>query len=521
MTITELARSPDAAELWAEVKRLRRERQIPATLPILERLCAEQPAELRFMVGLAEALAASGRTPEATVWLERARQLDPQDPRPAEVLAKLSGQSAVAAPDSPELQAARAELNRTLDTLEARGEPEALIAAYHAAVRDQPAAVADIEAWAPRINAAGRALYRRNDERPSPWAQEAIREVHERGIAIRPYEEVFGESGLLGELQDVVRATTDWTVPGKPHFFKAIQEGEAKASHPVMQAGLHHRVGRLRLALLDRLEEMRLAGDGPVGGRPHNVLQLAQQAGLAEHLLVRPDGDAPLVDLADRFLRPGGGPFVVAAIKRPAGCVDPRRPGLDVGDRGRLVPHGCVVGGDQRLRLAARLQRVERSVQFRPRGLELGRVRGRHSRLAGELGEHLGGAGILRIQLPGALEPYRRLGCPAAGGQGLGQADHEPELRRLLGAQPLKDGQGGGDLPLAPEPLHLRPELGCVRGTGEFSDGHPSLLSLASMARGYMPRVRRPSPAYASMAAWASSHSRKATILGERRRSLG
>ena len=324
MTITELARSPDAAELWAEVKRLRRERQIPATLPILERLCAEQPAELRFMVGLAEALAASGRTPEATVWLERARQLDPQDPRPAEVLAKLSGQSAVAAPDSPELQAARAELNRTLDTLEARGEPEALIAAYHAAVRDQPAAVADIEAWAPRINAAGRALYRRNDERPSPWAQEAIREVHERGIAIRPYEEVFGESGLLGELQDVVRATTDWTVPGKPHFFKAIQEGEAKASHPVMQAGLHPRILEVANGFYGLYS--RLVSANIVQTRTDASPERLRRSSEGWH---RDPEDSPMfkafVYLND-VLEIGHGPFQYIPWSRPGGRYEPLLP---------------------------------------------------------------------------------------------------------------------------------------------------------------------------------------------------
>ena len=324
MTITELARSPDAAELWAEVKRLRRERQIPATLPILERLCAEQPAELRFMVGLAEALAASGRTPEATVWLERARQLDPQDSRPAEVLVKLSGQSAVAAPDSPELQAARAELNRTLDTLEARGEPEALIAAYHAAVRDQPAAVADIEAWAPRINAAGRALYRRNDERPSPWAQEAIREVHERGITIRPYEEVFGESGLLGELQDVVRATTDWTVPGKPHFFKAIQEGEAKASHPVMQAGLHPRILEVANGFYGLYA--RLVSANIVQTRTDASPERLRRSSEGWH---RDPEDSPMfkafVYLND-VLEIGHGPFQYIPWSRPGGRYEPLLP---------------------------------------------------------------------------------------------------------------------------------------------------------------------------------------------------
>ena len=324
MSIVELAPSADASALWAEVKRLRRERQIPATLPILERLCAEQPAELRYMVGLAEALAASGRTSEAIAWLERARQLDPQDPRPAEVLAKLSGQSAVAAPPSPEIEAAQAELNRTLGALEARGEPEAVIAAYHAAVRDQPAVVADIEAWAPRINAAGRALYRRNDERPSPWAQEAIREVHERGIALRPYEEVFGDSDLLAELQAVVRTTTDWTVPGKPHFFKAIEEGEAQASHPVMRAGLHPRILEVANGFYGLYA--RLVSANIVQTRTDASPERLRRSSEGWH---RDPEDAPMfkafVYLND-VLELGHGPFQYIPWSRPGGRHEPLLP---------------------------------------------------------------------------------------------------------------------------------------------------------------------------------------------------
>ena len=320
MTIAEFAPSADAAKLWAEAKRLRRERQVAATLPILERLCAEQPAELRYIVGLAEALAASGRTAEAMAWLERAQQLDPRDPRPAEVLAKLSGQPAAPTPPSPELQAARAELSRTLDTL----APEAAIAAYHAAVREQPAVVADVESWAPRINAAGRAIWRRNDERPSPWAQEAIREVYERGIAIRPYQEVFGDSPLLGELQAVVRATTDWTVPGKPHFFKAIEEGEAKASHPVMQAGLHPRILEVANGFYGLYA--RLVSANIVQTRADASPERLRRSSEGWH---RDPEDAPMfkafVYLND-VLEIGHGPFQYIPWSRPGGRYEPLLP---------------------------------------------------------------------------------------------------------------------------------------------------------------------------------------------------
>src|SRR5262249_53187187 len=91
-------------------------------------------------------------------------------------------------------------------------------------------------------NAAGRAIWRRNDERPSPWAQEIIREVHERGIALTCFEDVIGDPALLAELQEVVRETTDWTVPGKPHFFKAVREDEGTGDHPILRAALHPRI---------------------------------------------------------------------------------------------------------------------------------------------------------------------------------------------------------------------------------------------------------------------------------------
>ncbi|MEI9965517.1 MAG: hypothetical protein WDM92_13430 [Caulobacteraceae bacterium] len=58
-----------------------------------------------------------------------------------------------------------------------------------------------------------------------------------------------GEPALLAALQAVVRTTNDWTVPGKPHFFKAIREDEARADHPILKAGLHPKLleGRQRL----------------------------------------------------------------------------------------------------------------------------------------------------------------------------------------------------------------------------------------------------------------------------------
>ena len=241
MSATDLAPtspSTDPADRWAEVKRLRRERDMPATIPILEQLCADRPDDLRFLTSLAEAYVGIGREPEARTWLDRARRLDPEDSRVAELTAKADAKWP-SAESLAALEAPRAELRRTLESLESRGEHEALISAYQAAVRERPELVADIEAWAPQVNAAGRAIWRRNDERPSPWAQEVIREVHERGIAMVGYDDVIGDPALLSDLREVVRTTEDWAVPGKPHFFKAAPEEALDAAHPIVRAALH------------------------------------------------------------------------------------------------------------------------------------------------------------------------------------------------------------------------------------------------------------------------------------------
>ena len=239
--LTQTSPTTDKTDLWAEVKRLRKERALPATIPILERLCADHPDDLRFLTSLAEAYLGGDRESEARTWLDRARNLDPDDPRIAELTAKADAKWP-SAESLAALEAPRAELKLTLEDLARQGEYEALISAYHAAVRQRPEVVANIEAWAPEVNAAGRAIWRRNDERPSPWAQEVIREVYERGIAKLHFNDVVGDPALFSELQQVVRTTEDWTVPGKPHFFKAVPEDEVAASHPILRAALNPKI---------------------------------------------------------------------------------------------------------------------------------------------------------------------------------------------------------------------------------------------------------------------------------------
>ena len=244
MSATDLSPIPaaaDTADLWSEVKRLRKERALAATIPLLERLCAQRPDDLRFLTSLAEALIATEQEPEARTWLERARQLDPEDTRIADLTAKANAKWP-SAESLAALEAPRVELRRTLEDLARRGEYEALISAYHAVVRQRPEVVANIEAWAPEVNAAGQAIYRQSDERPGPWGQEVIREVHEQGIAKLHFDEVVGDPGLFADLQRVVRTTQDWTVPGKPHFFKAVPEDRIDASHPILRGALHPKI---------------------------------------------------------------------------------------------------------------------------------------------------------------------------------------------------------------------------------------------------------------------------------------
>lgn len=248
MSTTALERpqgAPNKAELWASVKKSRNEGAFVQAIPTIELLCAAYPEELRFVVCMAEALIEAGRLEEGQVWAGRALKLDPRHEHAAELQRKIAARAAKSGPalaPAPEIHAEKAALRRELEALSAKGKPEAAISAYHRAVRETPEVVADIEAWAPLVNAAGQAIYAGNDERPSPWAQSVIREVYERGIAIRSFEEVFGDLGLLAELQEVVRGVNDWTVPGKPHFFKAIREEEARGDHPIIRAALHPRI---------------------------------------------------------------------------------------------------------------------------------------------------------------------------------------------------------------------------------------------------------------------------------------
>ncbi len=210
-------------ELWAEVKQRRNAGEADQAIALLEQLCAVQPNDPRFLLCMAELLMQQGRLDGAAGFLERARSVGSSDAQQLELLERL-------------------ELRRTFLSLEAKGDHAGLISAYHQVVREKPDAVRRTEEWIPLVNRAGEAIWRQNGERVGAEALSVIREVLTDGITVRSLAGVTGDRDLLGELQAVVRATSDWTVPGKPHFFKAIKEEEAQPGHAILRAGLHPRL---------------------------------------------------------------------------------------------------------------------------------------------------------------------------------------------------------------------------------------------------------------------------------------
>ncbi len=163
-------------------------------------------------------------------------------------------------------------------------------------------------------------------------------------------------------------------------------------------------MGALGFILADRLEEMRLAWDGPVPGGADHRLQLGQQGDLAEQLVERADGDAALMDLVDRRLGPGAWPLAIGPVEGLPRRIDQRRPALDVRHHVRPVPRRRMVGRDHRLVLAAVRQGFERLFQGGPGGLELGWRQGRGGQ-ATYLAKQFGRTRTGRVQALRPLEP--------------------------------------------------------------------------------------------------------------------
>jgi hypothetical protein len=221
-------------ELWAAVKKHRAEGTFAQTLPLLQELCARHPDEHRFVVCFAEALQLAHRQDEAKLYLQRAVALDPHDTRSAARLAQLQAAADSGGPDPSDVAAAK----QKLIALHEAGRDEQVVADYHALILDKRSLVTEIEDWSPIVNGAGAAVYRAHGETPGAVAQGIIQEVNERGIAIRSFDEVFRDRGLLAELINVVATTTDWYIPGKGHFIKALKENPVvtPGSHPVMRS---------------------------------------------------------------------------------------------------------------------------------------------------------------------------------------------------------------------------------------------------------------------------------------------
>ncbi len=218
--MTELATTPNASELWAQVKQLRNEGRPLQALRLLDSLCEANPKEFRYALCMAEILTDQGRLEAAGPFAQRARQIGATDPKSAEVLDRL---------------ALRLELLRR----EQAGDFAGLIGRYHEAVRTTPSTVRRIEDWAPIINRAGHAIWAKAGERVGDQAAAIIAEVRDRGIAVRSFDEIVAAPPLLEDLRTVVRTTQDWSVPGKPHFFKAMKEEDTAVWHPIMKVGLH------------------------------------------------------------------------------------------------------------------------------------------------------------------------------------------------------------------------------------------------------------------------------------------
>jgi len=221
MTVAEAIEADlDPQSAWQAAKQIRNEGRTLEALALVERLAARFPSEFRFQLAAGELMVMAGRLEDAAAPLERARRIGAPDPKTGEVLERL-------------------ELRRRMQLLQDQGRPAEVIGLYHQAVRENASLMRKIEDWLPIVNGAGQSLFQANAETVGAKALSIIAEVRERGIAIRHFDDIVGEPGLFADLQQVVRDTTDWTVPGKPHFFKAIREEAASPDHPIMRAGLH------------------------------------------------------------------------------------------------------------------------------------------------------------------------------------------------------------------------------------------------------------------------------------------
>ena len=288
----------DPADMWAAAKLHRVTGEPDKAIPLLEALCARFPGQFRYALGLGELLLDRGELDRSGLLLQRARSIGTPDPKTLEVLEQLL-------------------LRHRLLTLEQAGKPLEVVGTYHQMVRSNPSLVRKIEKWTPIVNRAGQSYYARHDEHVGEMAEGIIQEVRARGIAIRHYDQIVGEPGLFEELKAVVGATTDWTVPGKPHFFKAIREEEASASHPIMKVGLHPKLLEIANGFYGLYT--RLVSANIVQTRADASSERLRQGSEGWH---RDPEDTPMFKIfiyLNDVLDVGSGPFQYISESRPGG----------------------------------------------------------------------------------------------------------------------------------------------------------------------------------------------------------
>jgi hypothetical protein len=208
----------ETGELWAQVKAIRNE-DSKAAVPLLEILCRRHPGEFRYWWCMTEVLVEQHLITEATPYLRHAREIGPKDEAQATALRRM-------------------ELRHAVFVEEWAGRLDEAIRLYHRGVREHAHSFKDMEGWGPKINGFGERIFQADHPQIDARSREIAEAVHADGIAFRHWDDLIGDTALFAELQEVVRTTKDWTVPGKPHFFKAAIEEAQTLDDPMIRTAL-------------------------------------------------------------------------------------------------------------------------------------------------------------------------------------------------------------------------------------------------------------------------------------------
>ncbi len=213
----------ETGDLWAEVKAIRNDEPRKA-IELLEVLCRRHPNEYRYWWCMAELRVVVCDMNEATAYLKRAREIGPKD-------------------EDQEVALLRLELRHAVFVEEWAGRLDQAIETYHRGVGVRAHAFKDMEGWGPKINGFGERIFQAALDAGTATITDQQRQiaeaVHKNGIHFMHWDDVVGDAGLFEEMLEVVRTTEDWTVPGKPHFFKAAIEEEQTIADPMIRTGLN------------------------------------------------------------------------------------------------------------------------------------------------------------------------------------------------------------------------------------------------------------------------------------------